>query len=921
MSTGSLPPFDFEQILNNSPLKNKLKWIIPIVFLVVSFIVLSLLKTIYTDWIWFNSMGFQGVYRKVLVTKILLFIIGFFLTFILIGTTLFFANKNTKGNIRSTITVLLENLINKTVIAGTILVSLVLAIIMGVTVSSKWELFLRFTNAESFGLLDPLYKRDVSFFIFELPAYSFIQGWMLALLVFCLVLTLIMAFVNYSLRGVVFNFENKLFRIQLALITAGIILVISAGLWIDRLELVLNSGGVVFGATYSDVAARQPALFILPILGIIAAFSILVIMITGRVKVALALIGGWVLLIVVLTNLFPLAIQKFSVDPNEFVKEEKYILRNMEFTREGFGLNNIEKTFYEAEADIDSQLISENIKTIQNIRLWDYRPLTDVYRQIQLIRPYYDFKEADVDRYTINGDYRQVLLAAREIAPEKLEDSAKTWVNEKLYYTHGIGIAMSPVTEFSGEGRPDFFAKDIPANGEIPISDPNSSGPPDITVTNPRIYYGENTVDYVLVNSNTDELDYQTGAGILAKTNYDGEGGVTLNSLIRKLAYTWQMGDINILISNELNPNTKIQYRRQIQERISEIAPFISLDEDPYIVADQGQLFWVQDAYTTSENMPYSDLVHDDDSMGSYNYIRNSIKIVVDAFNGDVDFYLWDESDPIAVTYSRIFPDMFKDVVEMPDSLKEHMRFPQDLFSVQASKYIKYHMEEAELFYGNEDLWALPQEKFGQSETLQVVEPYYVIMRLPEEDVEEFVLLMPYTPNDRPNMVGWLAARSDGDNYGKLAAYNFPKDKQVYGPEQVEARIDNDQEISAWFTLRCSEGSTCIRGNLLVIPIGDSILYAEPIYIQAEGVSFPELKKVVLATKDNVVMGDSLEDALARLTGFESEIEIETEMKPEELEQSNDVSILDPKKILDLLGNLKDDIKDLEILLDDLISK
>ena len=423
-----------------------------------------------------------------------------------------------------------------------------------------------------------------------------------------------------------------------------------------------------------------------------------------------------------------------------------------------------------------------------------------------------------------------------------------------------------------------------------------------------------------MVNSNTDELDYQTGAGILAKTNYDGEGGVTLNSLIRKLAYTWQMRDINILISNELNPNTKIQYRRQIQERISEIAPFISLDEDPYIVADQGQLFWVQDAYTTSENMPYSDLVHDD-SMGSYNYIRNSIKIVVDAFNGDVDFYLWDESDPIAVTYSRIFPDMFKDVVEMPDSLKEHMRFPQDLFSVQASKYIKYHMEEAELFYGNEDLWALPQEKFGQSETLQVVEPYYVIMRLPEEDVEEFVLLMPYTPNDRPNMVGWLAARSDGDNYGKLAAYNFPKDKQVYGPEQVEARIDNDQEISAWFTLRCSEGSTCIRGNLLVIPIGDSILYAEPIYIQAEGVSFPELKKVVLATKDNVVMGDSLEDALARLTGFESEIEIETEMKLEELEQSNDVSILDPKKILDLLGNLKEDIKDLEILLDDLISK
>tara|TARA_Y100000996_G_scaffold360232_1_gene302558 strand:- start:1432 stop:4212 length:2781 start_codon:yes stop_codon:yes gene_type:complete len=925
MSTGPLPPLDFEQILNNNPLKGKLKWILPIISLVILFIVFSLLKTIYTDWLWFGSLGYQGIYRKVLFTKITLFLLGFLVTFFCVLATLYFADRNTKGVSQATIPASLDPVIKKIKLLATLLISIFLAIIMGGVFSSKWELFLRFTNAETFELLDPVYSKDIGFFVFELPAYSFIQGWLLTVLAFCLVLSVLMSFLNYTLRGLPFDSKNKFLRIQLALITAAVILVVSAGLWIDRLELVQSPGGLVFGATYADLATRQPALLILPILGVLTAFIVLALAIYSKARLAFLTIGVWVGLIVVSTTLIPFAVQKFSVDPNEFVKEEQYILRNMEFTREGFGLNNIEKTFYEAEGDIDSSLITENLSTIQNIRLWDYRPLTDVYKQIQLIRPYYDFKDADVDRYYIDGEYRQVLLAAREVAPEKLDDSAQTWVNRKLYYTHGIGLAMSPVTEFTGEGRPEFFSKDIPANGEIPVGSPDASKTPDIVVSNPRIYYGENTTDYVLVNTNTEELDYQTGEGVLAKTNYQGDGGVNLGSFVRKLIYAWEMGDINILISSELNTDSRIQYRRQIQDRISSVAPFLTLDKDPYIVADQEQLFWVQDAYTTSSNMPYSNPIYDADSKSSYNYIRNSIKIVINAFSGDIDFYLWDPTDPIAVTYSRIFPDMFIDSSEMPDSLKQHMRFPQGLFSVQASKYIKYHMEEPELFYGNEDLWALPQEKFGQSETLQLVEPYYVIMKLPGETSEEFVLLMPYTPNDRPNMVGWLAARSDGDNYGKLAAYNFPKDKQVDGPEQVDARIDNDQEISAWFTLRCSEGSTCIRGNLLVIPIGDSILYAEPIYIQAEGVSFPELKKVVLATKDNVVMGDSLEDALTKLTGVETvltepEIEIELDGKVEENEKSDNISDINSEKIIELLDNLKDDITNLESLIDKLIN-
>ncbi|MFQ5911550.1 MAG: UPF0182 family protein, partial [Thermoplasmata archaeon] len=479
------------------------------------------------------------------------------------------------------------------------------------------------------------------------------------------------------------------------------------------------------------------------------------------------------------------------------------------------------------------------------------------------IRAYYDFKDADVDRYTIDGEYRQVLLSAREVAPEKLEADAQSWVNTKLIYTHGIGLAMSPVTDFTPEGRPEFFAKDIPPNAVIPIGSA-SSPEPDILVDNPRIYYGENTLDYVIVKTNTDELDYQTEVGDLFRTNYFGSGGVRLSSFLRRLAYAWQFADVNILISGEITGESLIQYRRDIRERISTVAPFLLLDKDPYIVAAEGQLFWVQDAYTVTDQYPYSDLFEDLE-VGSFNYMRNSVKVTVDAFNGTLRFHIWDPDDPIVRTYARIFPDLFAAKEEMPPSLQQHVRYPQDFFAVQAQKYIKYHMREPQNFYNNEDLWAFANEKFGQSDELQVVEPYYVIMRLPGEEREEFVQLLPYTPNTRQNLVGWLAARSDGDSYGKLVAFNFPKDRQIDGPEQVEARIDNDQDISAWFTLRCAEGSICLRGNLLVIPLGTSILYAEPVYIQAEGVRFPELKRVILATGERVVMEDSLDEAVASL--------------------------------------------------------
>jgi len=912
MANPPFPQFDFDTSGIRGKFAGRLKWLALLLILIPAFVFSWLGRTIYTDYLWYSQLGFQDIFLTVLSTKIILFSVGFVFVFALVMANLFYVNKRTTGSIEVPLPDDLIGVIRKLLLIGCIVVSAIVAVVLGSMIASKWEIFLRFSNAAEFGVTDPLYQNDLSFYLFELPIYSFLQGWVLLAVALTIVATGALAFLNFTLRGTAFVLTTHL-RNHLLVLGAIAVLTISVGYWIDRLELVRSDHGIVFGAAYADVFARQPAFLILCITGIVVAIFMLVGSFMGKIKLSLAPVGIWVILIIALGTVWPSVVQQFSVDPDEFVKEKKYIERNIEFTKLGFGLESIDETFYQAEGEITSDLIQENIPTVENIRLWDYKPLTNVYKQIQLIRPYYDFKDADVDRYYIDGEYRQVLLAAREVAPEKLKEEAQTWVNEKLFYTHGIGIAMSPATEFTPEGRPLFFAKDIPANGEIPISSPREGASPDIMVRNPRIYYGENSEGYVIVNTDTQELDYQTGEGDLIVTSYEGSGGVGVGSYLRKLVYAWQMRDINILISSQLNENSRIQYRRSIEDRVSTVAPFLKLDKDPYIVAGNGQLYWIQDAYTTSDKFPYSQPTDEENTLEEYNYIRNSIKIVVDAYTGDLHFYLWDSTDPVALTYQKMFPTLFSDIESMPEGLYSHVRYPQGLFAVQAEKYIKYHMEDPQHFYGNEDLWAFPQEKFGQKEGLQPLEPYYVIMRLPGETKEEFVQLIPYTPDGRPNMVGWLAARSDAAEYGKLVAFNFPKDRQVDGPEQVEARIDNDQDISAWFTLRCTEGSTCIRGNLLVIPIGNSILYAEPIYIQAEGVSFPELKKVILSTADKVVMGDSLNDALYLLTGSKESIPAIGE---DERQKDLSSPTMGETGEDDKLNQIKDSIKNLKAELD-----
>ena len=846
-------------------IREKWKWLVAVVALVALFVLLNFLRGAYTDWLWFGELGFRGVYVKVLVTRVALFLAGGFVFGLLIGVSLYFAYRLSAGAEEAFLPQPTADFLRRLIPWGAVAAGAVLSMVFGVFAAAEWELFLRYSNAVSFGETDPVFGRDVSFYVFSLPLYEFVRGWLFNAGIVILIATAALYFVRFSFRGVGFELTANL-KVHLSVVIACIFLTLAAGHWLDRWGLVLSEEGAVFGAAYADINARSPALLILTVI----AFAVAVLMVVNAyvrgVRLAVGGVALWLAMLIVLQLVFPRTMQRFTVNPNEFVREREYIARNIDFTRRGYDLAGVSVRPYPVSPTLSEELIADNLQTVDNIRLWDHGPLLNVYRQIQQIRPYYDFQDADVDRYTVDGEYRQVMLAAREVAQEKLEDDAQTWVNTRLRFTHGFGVAMSPVTDFNPEGRPEFFAKDIPADGVIRVQ-ASEDAEPDILIENPRIYYGEKTTDYVIVNTATAELDYQAEDGEIKSIRYDGSGGVPVGSMIRRIAYGWQFADINIPITGEITSDSRVQYRRDINERVATVAPFLQLDRDPYIVAAGGRLFWIQDAYTTSDRYPYST-----PHPNGFNYIRNSVKVVVDAYHGGMTFYVVDPGDPVVRMYRKVFPDLFTDLGQMPADLRDHLRYPQDLFGFQAATYLRYHMLDPQDFYNLEDIWSIPNEKFGQSGDLRPVEPYYVIMKIPGEDREEFVLLIPYTRNEPPILAGWLAARNDGGNYGELVAFDFPKERQVDSPQQVEAKIDNDPAISEWFTLRCQEGSDCIRGNLLVIPValGEEfgLLYAEPIYLRAEGIDFPELKKVILATGDRVVMEDSVPEAVAALTGY-----------------------------------------------------
>jgi uncharacterized protein len=713
---------------------------------------------------------------------------------------------------------------------------------------SNWGVFLRFLYQVSYGLSDPLYNKDIGFYLFSLPTYVAIKNWMLL----TLVLSVLSAGVVYWARGEIeFDGQRRLLSPMAIAHGSGLLgLFFLVKAWsydLDRYLLLYRDNGVVIGASYTDIHVELPILWLLMGLSVVAALAAWANLRvrTYRLPVAAAVLifGGSIVLSDVVPGLF----QRVFVKPSELQRERPYIARNIALTRQAYNLHQIVVKPFPAERDLSSQGLEANKATIDNIRLWDWQPLMDTYAQLQEIRTYYKFHDVDVDRYQLAGTYQGVTLTARELKSSLLPPNAQTWVNRHVLFTHGNGAVMSPVARKSPEGLPLFYLRDIP-----PVA---ATGP---EIHEPRIYYGEETDDYVIVKGSASEFDYPKGKDNIYAT-YNGVGGVDAGGIAQRLLFAWYFSDVNLLLSSYVTRESRIMMRREIRERVRTIAPFLRLDHDPYLVISEGRLFWLQDAYTTSDYFPCAQPAQGLD----LNYIRNSVKVIVDAYNGTVDFYLMDPTEPIAATYQRIFPKLFKPLTSMPPDLQKHIRYPEDLFLIQARLYQAYHMEAAEVFYNREDLWQFPREP--GSGGIGAMKPYYIIMRLPEELQAQFFVMLPMTPNHRDNMIAWLAARCDSPDYGKLIVYEFPKDKLVYGPFQIEALINQNTYISQQLSLWNQMGSRVIRGNLLVIPIENSILYVSPLYLRAQQGQMPELKRVIAAYGDRVVMKETLGEALSSL--------------------------------------------------------
>ena len=827
-----------------------------IVALALVIVALSFAKGVYTDLLWFDSVGFQSVFTKILVTRIWLFFGGFFLIAGLLIANLYVAYRFSRGESILPVPVEVLKVSRMGIIAGAILTVFIMSLVFGIVAQGRWETILVYLNRVSFGVEDPQFHKDMSFHVAVMPMLHFIQGWFMGAVIATLVAVVALYLAIFAIRGVRSTLTPRI-RGHVAVLGAFLMLTIAAAHYLDIFELVFSGRGAAPGAGYTDVNARIPVLWLLVAIAGVSAVAFVVSLFYGGLRLMVAAFSLWAVLAILAGGVYPVGFQRLRVKPDEFTKEEPYIRRAIESTRAAYNLNLIEERPFSYVPSMDRETLDNNPETVNNIRLWDHRPLRDTYNQIQSFRQYYEFFGVDVDRYRFSdGDYRQVMLAARELTPENLEEAAQKWVNRKLSYTHGFGVAMSPVNRMTVEGRPEFFLQDIPPTG-------------DLSVVRPEIYYGENTHGFVIVNTNTEEFNFPGPEGDPIFQNYDGEGGVKVGSFFRRAAFAWRFLDLNLFISGQVGSQSKIQFRREIQDRVSAIAPFLRLDEDPYLVVDaEGRLWWIQDAYTVTDRYAYSARFEDD-----FNYIRNSVKVVVDAYNGTVHFLVIDSEDPLIQIYQKAFPDLLKDFEDEIDriepSLRDHIRYPIDLFATQADINLRYHMKDPNEFFLREDLWAPAREVFETSTNTQDIEPYYVIMKLPGEEVEEFVLLLPFTPGGvtKKNMVGWMAARSDRPHYGKLVTFTFPKDRLVFGPEQIEGRITADEEIGKELTLLCPEGKQCIRGNLLAIPMGETVLYVEPLYIRAQALPLPELKKVFVADANRVVMADTLSEALDLLVG------------------------------------------------------
>ena len=833
---------------------------LPLILLLVAavFLVPSAVH-FYTDWLWFGEVGYQGVYARSLTTQSMLWLSVFVLGFLVLY-----------ANVRLAFRVLVRREIVVVTPEGpraiivdparlrpvVTLASAAGAVLLASVAASQWETWLMFWNASAFGRVDPVLGHDVGFFVFQLPFLRWLHGTAVLLLVLVtLGVTLVYFGAGYLRVSLLSGLQIRPpAQTHASVVAAFWLLTIAFGAWLAIPELLTSSSALITGATYVDVHARMPALRALAIvaaLGIVlAAYQTVQArlwpLLTAFGLCALVSLGG---------AAYAAALQRFVVGPNEQARESPYIVHNIAATRAAFALDTVEERELSGDAALTRKDVDANAVTLKNVPLWDHAPLRDTFSQIQEIRTYYDFQSVDNDRYLINGEYRQIMLSARELNSESLPQ--RNWINEHLTFTHGYGLTLGPVNQVTREGLPTLFIRNLPPESTV-----------DLTVTEPSIYFGELSNDHVFVKTKTREFHYPRGEENVF-TTYGGTGGVNVGSFGRKLLFAMRFRSMKTLLSDDLTAESRILFHRRIVERINLIAPFLEYDPDPYLAIDQGRLFWIQDAYTTSNRYPYAQRVN------AVNYIRNSIKVVVDAYNGTTTFYLIDPADPIATTIGRAFPGLLTPISQMPEGLRQRMRYPQEIFTLQAWMYSTYHMDRPDTFYNKEDQWevaSIPMPGEGSSRgtgpTRQVrMEPYYSLMRLPGEQRAEYIQMLPFTPRQKENLAAWMVSRSDGDKYGRLVVFTFPKQKLVFGPGQVVARINQDQAISPQITLWGQQGSTVIQGTLLVIPIEESLLYVRALYLKAQDGKIPELKRVIVTYQNEIVMEETLEAAIDRLFG------------------------------------------------------
>jgi uncharacterized protein len=848
------------------PRRHWRRWLLAVLVLVV--IVLSRGLSIFLSAAWFSSLGFSAVYWYIFKLKVGLFVAFAIATIVLLRTAFWLLEKAFPAQTFEKRTIVLNNQPVQFSPARFIrplgwIIAIVSGVVYGLAMKSDWQTFALYFNQVATAAPDPIFQKPLGFYLFSLPIYDLISSWLitLAFVVLC-------ASIIYSVLALPQKNPTRarnapaprpLFAVSLALTVFLVLLAWRT--YLSRFPYLWGDHQTFSGVNFAEANYLLPALYLVSIALLVAA-AISVLNAVSKRGLRLLLLALAIPLAVYIVGVFivPAYVTSFIVKPNELGRETPYIEHNIAWTRRAFGLEQVELRDFQAEASIDALNMNANRPTLENIRLWDWHALQDTLKQIQAIRTYYDFPDVDVDRYKLEGSVRQMMVAAREIDVTRLPEASRNWINEKLIYTHGYGISMNTANGFTPEGMPRFIVSDMPVQ----------SSSAEIKVMRPEIYFGQETNTDVYVKTRQKEFDFPQGE-TNTFTSYEGSGGIRIGGRTRRMLLAWALGDLTKLpFSDDVNSESRVLIHRNIRELVNGIAPFLIYDNDPYIVvSSEGRLFWMLDAFTESASYPYSR--HHDVGQNTINYIRNSVKIVIDAYNGYAHFYVFDNNDPLIATYRATFPTLFEDASRMPADLRAHVRYPETLIRLQGEVYGLYHTQSAKVFFQREDVWNVAQQVVLDAQNkkqIEAIDPYFVLMQLPGEQTPgEFVLILPFTPVGRNNLIGWMAGRCDGDNYGKLLIYNFPKSRLIDGPLQIEARIDQNPQLSSQFTLWNQQGSRVLRGHLLVIPIGRSLLFVEPIYLKAESSPMPELRLVVLATQERLGYGQSFDEAMTNLFG------------------------------------------------------